>query len=112
TLRMTPPSLSPTRRPPTAILFPYTTLFRSSDLAIIAVQGPDARQHVADAVGAELAAPSMELKPFRAHVDGAWMVARTGYTGEDRSEEHTSELQSRFDLVCRLLLEKKKFDQV
>src|SRR5699024_2721518 len=46
----------------------------------------DARQHVADAVGAELAEPIMQLKPFRAHVDGAWMVARTGYTGEDGFE--------------------------
>src|SRR5699024_9720104 len=62
------------------------TIKHRSDLAIIAVQGPDARQHVADAVGAELAEPIMQLKPFRAHVDGAWMVARTGYTGEDGFE--------------------------
>src|SRR5699024_12072039 len=68
------------RRPPRSTLFPYTTLFRSGHL------------HPRPA-----AASTHEVLPPR---------ARSGRTS--RSEEHTSELQSRFDLVCRLLLEKKK----
>src|SRR5437868_10407833 len=66
------------RRPPRSTLFPYTTLFRSPR------EGGDRRVAIADG-------------------DRGWRAGR-----EDRSEEHTSELQSRFDLVCRLLLEKKK----
>src|SRR2546428_1788799 len=75
------------RRPPRSTLFPYTTLFRSVEAA---------------------AAVSLEERGrevSRRH-------ARAGQGGLDhqlrRSEEHTSELQSRSDLVCRLLLEKKK----
>src|SRR5438067_3410762 len=71
------------RRPPRSTLFPYTTLFRS-DL------GANLRLHVVVAV----------LNTLAADVE---RVVR----GVPRSEEHTSELQSRFDLVCRLLLEKK-----
>src|SRR5437868_8062841 len=67
------------RRPPRSTLFPYTTLFRS-------------------------------LEPVSAPLS-TWSIPR-GYilqsNHDRRSEEHTSELQSRFDLVCRLLLEKKK----
>src|SRR5437660_3368538 len=66
------------RRPPTSTLFPYTTLFRSGLL-------PSSRRQA-------------ELHPETAQVTEA----------ENRSEEHTSELQSRGHLVCRLLLEKKK----
>src|SRR5438309_8653829 len=70
------------RRPPRSTLFPYTTLFRSVN--------------------------------FQLHVNDkeSWIdhVAKTGKlaVAENRSEEHTSELQSQFHLVCRLLLEKKK----
>src|SRR2546422_11199158 len=72
------------RRPPRSTLFPYTTLFRSNDTdlgarALALVREPKQRPHLPD------------RKP-----EGA------------RSEEHTSELQSRLHLVCRLLLEKKK----
>src|SRR5256885_5411296 len=85
------------RRPPRSTLFPYTTLFRSLQ--------------------------RMKLHPlFRRYLDGGDMVewgAKTipegGYyslpsrqSGDGRSEEHTSELQSPCNLVCRLLLEKKK----
>src|SRR5438067_2964775 len=72
------------RRPPRSTLFPYTTLFRSLQDRTYAegTVGACAREHHADRAFATL---------FR-----------------ERSEEHTSELQSRFDLVCRLLLEKKK----
>src|SRR2546429_6011480 len=78
------------RRPPRSTLFPYTTLFRSS---------------------------SQELKscPDRSNIAGSPASAETARptnSGESdsrkRSEEHTSELQSRLHLVCRLLLEKKK----
>src|SRR5437868_15461600 len=75
------------RRPPRSTLFPYTTLFRSLGNAV----APQ-RLHVdEDILGA--VAPGQEPKTLGAI---------------ERSEEHTSELQSRFDLVCRLLLEKKK----
>src|SRR5437868_8307471 len=78
--------------PPRSTLFPYTTLFRSDLWICIA----DLPFRGASRVGtrADLGYRSARLFPFH-HVP-------------DRSEEHTSELQSRFDLVCRLLLEKKK----
>src|SRR5437868_9828627 len=75
------------RRPPRSTLFPYTTLFRS--VAAIGI--------AAVAVGELAEADEPRLDADTAQLD------RLG-----RSEEHTSELQSRFDLVCRLLLEKKK----
>src|SRR3989442_14488689 len=73
------------RRPPRSTLFPYTTLFRS----IIALA--DSRDAVALGPGLGRDAETDEAVP-----------------GTERSEEHTSELQSRPHLVCRLLLEKKK----
>src|SRR5690625_6516100 len=82
-------------RPPTATLFPYTTLFRSPRRG---------RQDEADAL--------LDLPLVRDQGDAAGGVGaqREGPAGADelRSEEHTSELQSRGHLVCRLLLEKKK----
>src|SRR5690349_23566780 len=74
------------RRPPSSTLFPYTTLFRSLPVALRA--------------GALTVVVRFTLSPE------PLCPAREG-EGE-RSEEHTSELQSRRDLVCRLLLEKKK----
>src|SRR2546422_8613485 len=83
------------RRPPRSTLFPYTTLFRSPDHG--------ARRHV----GVELlrhADPDGDLDLRMLGLD-----QRRGLDlGGPRSEEHTSELQSRLHLVCRLLLEKKK----
>src|SRR5438874_8737772 len=76
------------RRPPRSTLFPYTTLFRSGTES--------------SAEGAEPILVS-ELEPF---TEFSELVAR--WPPDHRSEEHTSELQSRRDLVCRLLLEKKK----
>src|SRR2546421_8133512 len=79
------------RRPPRSTLFPYTTLFRS----VIQVQK-----------GRMLATVRQSEARLRDVIEsiseGMYVV------GQDRSEEHTSELQSRSDLVCRLLLEKKK----
>src|SRR5438067_9081137 len=85
------------RRPPTSTLFPYTTLFRSIGL------GLGAAAAIVTASDAALVEPLPYADPERlVHL---WEV-RAGT--DERSEEHTSELQSRFDLVCRLLLEKKK----
>src|SRR2546428_3399570 len=86
------------RRPPRSTLFPYTTLFRSR---------PESREDAAEAV--ELA-PAAEPE-VAAHRSAASRAKRTNplsVATHTRSEEHTSELQSRSDLVCRLLLEKKK----
>src|SRR5689334_23898237 len=92
------------RRPPRSTLFPYTTLFRSARGAA-RVQG-DPR------------AAGGDLQLARAHPGGAearpvalQLLAGRGQPARRlaaRSEEHTSELQSQFHLVCRLLLEKKK----
>src|SRR5207249_12078955 len=85
-------------RPPTSTLFPYTTLFRSPVLVVQAVVSGLLFGGVYSlmAIGLTLIFGVMRVVNF-AH--GDLMVWR--------SEEHTSELQSRFDLVCRLLLEKK-----
>src|SRR2546429_5037057 len=85
------------RRPPRSTLFPYTTLFRSLHL-----EGLEKR------VVAEKARLGVA---FDGDADRALFVCETGkvVNGDGvRSEEHTSELQSRLHLVCRLLLEKKK----
>src|SRR2546430_11827146 len=91
------------RRPPRSTLFPYTTLFRSGNAGARAELPDDWRhqpgdleavRHVAGVHGGHLGGPDCDEQPDRAH----------GL----RSEEHTSELQSQSNLVCRLLLEKKK----
>src|SRR2546430_13250811 len=76
------------RRPPRSTLFPYTTLFRSTHLT---------RGRVASG------APDPVFT-----VDNAYLDVGAASSAEARSEEHTSELQSQSNLVCRLLLEKKK----
>src|SRR3712207_8451481 len=92
------------RRPPRSTLFPYTTLFRSSRQTLLhpregRAKGEGQESEVALRVGrdAQEGAPPQGRLPL-------WLRCRLGY----RSEEHTSELQSRQYLVCRLLLEKKK----
>src|SRR2546430_7106750 len=96
------------RRPPRSTLFPYTTLFRS--------QNPIGRQVLTSLLTAH---PSERLRAhstFRlsgqppAHQASAALLSVAGLetTAASRSEEHTSELQSQSNLVCRLLLEKKK----
>src|SRR2546421_6952443 len=88
------------RRPPRSTLFPYTTLFRSE-------------RHLA----AVLELPAVDVERVRKRKFAVALDAVRGAGGPvmrallerlGRSEEHTSELQSRSDLVCRLLLEKKK----
>src|SRR2546427_5941334 len=92
------------RRPPRSTLFPYTTLFRScSRLAERRVRGGEDRERVAR-VDADRAGPviaASRASPPRRSGDHDLSV-------RPRSEEHTSELQSQSNLVCRLLLEKKK----
>src|SRR5438132_8708999 len=90
------------RPPPRSTLFPYTTLFRSGAQQRVRVIGGDRffieaipRPHRGAGVDGER------------HRGGGGGRGRRG-TGAGRSEEHTSELQSHSDLVCRLLLEKKK----
>src|SRR5260370_3339399 len=86
------------RRPPRSTLFPYTTLFRSGDVVEVSVA------NVRSIEGKELtlgnvphpANPTLTIAPS------------TRASAPCRSEEHTSELQSHLNLVCRLLLEKKK----
>src|SRR5699024_11758100 len=90
--------------PPSSTLFPYTTLFRSS--ALLTVVCSHGSHH--DPVFQGHAANSERLKNmsvFFLHNNKSPVV-------NFRSEEHTSELQSRFDLVCRLLLEKKKIQDI
>src|SRR3712207_7546377 len=82
------------RRPPRSTLFPYTTLFRSIPIAAAAASPRARRRPVSGAPGP---------------------LARNSHLAQvrtPRSEEHTSELQSRQYLVCRLLLEKKKINQL
>src|SRR5689334_23981461 len=93
------------RRPPVFTLFPYTTLFRSSSDTIIF--DTSVNSNVCDYSGREFctlyeANGSKRLADYRRY----FLEAELGINF--RSEEHTSELQSQFHLVCRLLLEKKK----
>src|SRR5699024_12320779 len=91
--------------PPTSPLFPYTTLFRS------ALHDPVPVGHVA-ATQPDVGSPTGHLRGHGDRTVGSGFGDDGGLVGVvlgvERSEEHTSELQSRFDLVCRLLLEKKK----
>src|SRR3712207_8650823 len=85
------------RRPPRSTLFPYTTLFRSRGVGAAGRGAGPGQRGAPGAAGAAQGAAGLRAHPLRAG-------ARPG----GRSEEHTSELQSRQYLVCRLLLEKKK----
>src|SRR5260221_9711167 len=91
------------RRPPRSTLFPYTTLFRSLPI------GSGCRETVGKQfsimAGGETGKSHRAITRKRVRVSPPAMM-------ENRSEEHTSELQSHSDLVCRLLLEKKKIIHV
>src|SRR5438034_4839216 len=87
------------RRPPRSTLFPYTTLFRSIDLARV----PPVEDASADVVRLLVAERDPGDPDLQTCIARDWYLER----GDGRSEEHTSELQSHSDLVCRLLLEKK-----
>src|SRR2546430_3933261 len=85
------------RRPPRSTLFPYTTLFRSQ-VWVLPIAGGDARKvsSLADGASDPIWLP-----------DGSGLLVVSDIKWPPRSEEHTSELQSQSNLVCRLLLEKK-----
>src|SRR2546422_5890442 len=82
------------RRPPRSTLFPYTTLFRSGNREL-------PRQF-------QVGTPHQGARHATPRPDGFGGARERLRSAADRSEEHTSELQSRLHLVCRLLLEKKK----
>src|SRR5690242_21022242 len=88
-------------RPPTSTLFPYTTLFRSRSLPVFHRYGWG--KTGVGGQGSGLYPASVGVNTWGANFDSARFVPRA-----IRSEEHTSELQSHVNLVCRLLLEKKK----
>src|SRR3989449_7411492 len=99
------------RRPPRSTLFPYTTLFRSPLLADFEPKGAVARRYGVYRQGDGWTERALFV------IDGDGVIrwsyvspigVNPGADGILRSEEHTSELQSRLHLVCRLLLEKKK----
>src|SRR3712207_8166428 len=93
------------RRPPRSTLFPYTTLFRSAE-ALEAPRGDQGAQRRRDRACHR---GDGEHDEAGGGDDGRGGPADEQRCGQRRSEEHTSELQSRQYLVCRLLLEKKKY---
>src|SRR2546426_1838004 len=90
------------RRPPRSTLFPYTTLFRSSQYAAAVAE------HGYRPVGRRPIQRATEERPPRDSRRQLTMLNTAPIWPAARSEEHTSELQSPCNLVCRLLLEKKK----
>src|SRR2546422_8416442 len=88
------------RRPPRSTLFPYTTLFRSDQRPLSAQN----RRSEAEPAHRNKGAQAARQASMRFHCAGQRQASR--------SEEHTSELQSRLHLVCRLLLEKKKTENL
>src|SRR5260370_32224424 len=85
------------RRPPRSTLFPYTTLFRSTGGS--STSGHDAGTSTTTTFVADTSATTDTVSPLPTDAESIT---------SERSEEHTSELQSHLNLVCRLLLEKKK----
>src|SRR2546421_8475054 len=96
------------RRPPRSTLFPYTTLFRSVS-TVIPHMTKVAWHLKKDEI--QNSHPSETRQEFMYNISNSGYRKEWGHIYEKRSEEHTSELQSRSDLVCRLLLEKKKTPQ-
>src|SRR5256885_13263301 len=92
------------RRPPRSTLFPYTTLFRSEPVQVIHRQLPifDTGGDDDGACEQRVTVPAIEQ-----HAEGLPVATESHRALRDRSEEHTSELQSPCNLVCRLLLEKR-----
>src|SRR5256885_12315088 len=92
------------RRPPRSTLFPYTTLFRSPAIIGAAALEQAWERQVAEAQAAYVSAVEGLMQRYE------WVTDKVHRRKLSRSEEHTSELQSPCNLVCRLLLEKKKKD--
>src|SRR3712207_7418230 len=96
------------RRPPRSTLFPYTTLFRSRSALLANIENTARSRATIAARALESGEGLSNSYVVQLTLDGVVVIIRT----DSRSEEHTSELQSRQYLVCRLLLEKKKSDIV
>src|SRR5256884_5627306 len=99
------------RRPPRSTLFPYTTLFRSDPGAAREGRGPDRAQLLKGRGGEIRLEAVLAHQAARDVLQLARPVFHAGMIPvrvRERSEEHTSELQSRLHIVCRLLLERKK----
>src|SRR2546422_1099152 len=94
------------RRPPRSTLFPYTTLFRSGFIGLGNMGSAIARNLIK--MGHTLAVYNRTRSRAEPFASLGARIAETPGEAAVRSEEHTSELQSRLHLVCRLLLEKKK----
>src|SRR2546430_10527976 len=94
------------RRPPRSTLFPYTTLFRSvqDEPLFLTQEERDAAQILSESLARDGIDIHLNTQTVNVQTRGTEKIA-------DRSEEHTSELQSQSNLVCRLLLEKKKHRQ-
>src|SRR5260370_31550186 len=93
------------RRPPRSTLFPYTTLFRSRS------SGISTRSCITVKIVDRFSAISLMPSPLLNPIQNGGSRNVSGAAQQVRSEEHTSELQSHLNLVCRLLLEKKKNKQ-
>src|SRR3712207_8257787 len=98
------------RRPPRSTLFPYTTLFRSLMEELAASERRSAEEVIRQARD-ELVPLTYPQRPRNVRRVGGTRRDVRAFLEEPRSEEHTSELQSRQYLVCRLLLEKKKIEK-
>src|SRR2546430_12554383 len=92
------------RQPPSSPLFPYTTLSRSRIPTAIPFRSPSTRRSPRTDPGLGRAGGSLQFPPN----EGGRIAIAPDRAHDARSEEHTSELQSQSNLVCRLLLEKKK----
>src|SRR2546429_6035867 len=94
------------RRPPRSTLFPYTTLFRSL------IAGPLLAEHADHCMAAWVVSHHNLAELLALRQQPALAIEYLCEAHQGRSEEHTSELQSRLHLVCRLLLEKKKINGI
>src|SRR2546430_12359931 len=96
------------RRPPRSTLFPYTTLFRSNlDPALARARDEMPERVEVGRLAAEQLAPRDQARGVEGIAAAAYLDEERVEAAAHRSEEHTSELQSQSNLVCRLLLEKK-----
>src|SRR5260370_5734648 len=95
------------RRPPRSTLFPYTTLFRSQTAGSTALTGPSTLPFLPGSAHA-LDSPRQCILHLAAPEKSNALPRAVKCMSRSRSEEHTSELQSHLNIVCRLLLEKKK----
>src|SRR5256885_7187022 len=96
------------RRPPRSTLFPYTTLFRSQHDYSYVNPNTSQTDYVGNRQQVTITNPDATTRNEAYGYDELYRLKSVSYNDTPRSEEHTSELQSPCNLVCRLLLEKKK----